>query len=164
MRSPSKTICFCRIWGDFIIVIHGVTFESQSPQTRMITDFFLVLSVLNEQHFFNKVIACSQQFRSVHFYLSSGAFCRRLDIYVGTRSFCGVKILSTLTIRISCETSPTALTNIGSIFLRFLPNVLSIVRPKYFSILTRVSRTRLHAFQHKSGSKLWSPIISAIVA
>lgn len=53
MRSPSKTICFCRIWGDFIIVIHGVTFESQSPQTRMITDFFLVLSVLNEQHFFN---------------------------------------------------------------------------------------------------------------
>ena len=52
MRSPSKTICFCRIWGDFIIVIHGVTFESQSPQTRMITDFFLVLSVLNEQHFF----------------------------------------------------------------------------------------------------------------
>ena len=23
------------------------------PQTRMITDFFLVLSVLNEQHFFN---------------------------------------------------------------------------------------------------------------
>ena len=54
MRSPSKTICFCRIWGDFIIVIHGVTFESQSPQTRMITDFFLVLSVLNEQHFFNE--------------------------------------------------------------------------------------------------------------
>ena len=53
MRSPSKTICFCRIWGDFIIVIHRVTFESQSPQTRMITDFFLVLSVLNEQHFFN---------------------------------------------------------------------------------------------------------------
>lgn len=55
MRSPSKTICFCRIWGDFIIVIHGVTFESQSPQTRMITDFFLVLSVLNEQHFFNDI-------------------------------------------------------------------------------------------------------------
>ena len=55
MRSPSKTICFCRIWGDFIIVIHGVTFESQSPQTRMITDFFLVLSVLNEQHFFNQM-------------------------------------------------------------------------------------------------------------
>ena len=45
MRSPSKTICFCRIWGDFIIVIHGVTFDSQSLQTRMITDFFLVLSV-----------------------------------------------------------------------------------------------------------------------
>lgn len=60
MRSPSKTICFCRIWGDFIIVIHGVTFESQSPQTRMITDFFLVLSVLNEQHFFNLTFCCQQ--------------------------------------------------------------------------------------------------------
>ena len=40
--------------GGFSVIIFSGAFESQSPQTRMITDFFLVLSVLNEQHFFNE--------------------------------------------------------------------------------------------------------------
>ena len=53
LRSPSKTICFCRVWGIFLSLPIAGAFESQSPQSRMITDFFLVLSVLNEQHFFN---------------------------------------------------------------------------------------------------------------
>jgi hypothetical protein len=39
--------------GDFPVIIRRGAFESQSPQTRMITDFFGCYSVLNKQHFFN---------------------------------------------------------------------------------------------------------------
>ena len=39
--------------GGFPVITFSGCFESQSPQTRMITDFFRCSSVLNEQHFFN---------------------------------------------------------------------------------------------------------------
>ena len=43
--------------GDFPVIIRRGAFESQSPQTRMITDFFGCYSVLNKQHFFNEFMA-----------------------------------------------------------------------------------------------------------
>ena len=43
--------------GDFPVIIRRGAFESQSPQTRMITDFFGCYSVLNKQHFFNEFYA-----------------------------------------------------------------------------------------------------------
>ncbi|MCX4373059.1 MAG: hypothetical protein OSJ58_14805, partial [Dysosmobacter sp.] len=43
--------------GDFPVIIRRGAFESQSPQTRMITDFFGCYSVLNKQHFFNDLYA-----------------------------------------------------------------------------------------------------------
>ena len=53
--------------GDFPVIIRRGAFESQSPQTRMITDFFGCYSVLNKQHFFNEFYArdTSRKIRAV---------------------------------------------------------------------------------------------------
>ena len=70
--------------GDFPVIIRRGAFESQSPQTRMITDFFGCYSVLNKQHFFNDMYAkdISTKIKStLHTKARRGEYLGALDPY-----------------------------------------------------------------------------------